>query len=47
MPLYEIGAMTRFLLSVHFDICAAYAQYRSLKIFYLAIFFGSNYDDGD
>jgi hypothetical protein len=30
MPLYEIDAMTRFLLSEHFDIGAAYAQYRSL-----------------
>lgn len=30
VPLYEIGAMTRFLLSEHFDIGAAYAQYGSL-----------------
>lgn len=30
VPLYEIGATTRFLLSEHFDIGAAYAQYGSL-----------------
>lgn len=30
VPLYEIGAMTRLLLSEHFDIGAAYAQYGSL-----------------
>ena len=46
VPLYEIGAMTRFLLSEHFDIGAAYAQYGSLKSFIQQSIFGSNYDDG-
>ena len=30
VSLYKIGATTRFLLSEHFDIGAAYAQYGSL-----------------
>ena len=46
VPLYEIGAMTRFLLSKHLKLVQVMRSTEACKSFIQQNIFGSNYDDG-